>query len=304
MTPAVAKAFSAFEDFVTSIDCTDAILCRDRVYEQIERITDIIEDSPDEKEELRDHFFTICQKFAKSPLHRRARNKPLGYAGDYLLIDWIYTNQTLPNGPGQILDAIFQNYEASQAVRNRKDYFIKKCLELSHSRKGQVDILDVASGPCRDVLEAFNASSNGKNMHFHCIDQEPDAILYAESLLKDTKAQANVKFECSNIIQMKINKQYDMVWTAGLFDYFEDRVVVLMLKKFWRYLKEDGQIIFGNFGPYNPTRKTMELIGQWNLIHRSAEHLISLVEEAKIPFSEIKVENEPLGINLFCNIKK
>ncbi len=303
MTPAVKQAFSAFEDFISNIDTTDPSFNRNRVYQEIDHVVNLIDASPD-KEDLQEYFFKICQKFAPSPLHRRVRNKPLGYAGDYLIIDWIYTNQTLPSGKGQILDDIFQNYEATQAVRNRKQYFIQKCLELSHAKKGEVDILDLASGPCRDVLETFEASSNGKNLFFDCIDQEPEAILYAKNLLENTKAQENVYLECANIIQYRPKKTYDLIWSGGLFDYFEDRVVVIMLKKMWRYLKEDGQIIFGNFGPDNPSRKTMEMVGQWNLIHRSAEELISLCEQAGLPFSEVKVESEPLGINLFCIIRK
>ena len=89
-----------------------------------------------------------------------------------------------------------------------------------------------------------------------------------------------------------------------MFDYLDDRVAALLLKKVWRYLKDDGQIIFGNFSPNNPTKHGMDFLVKWHLIHRSVDDLISLCKAARIPYSEVEVESEPLGVNLFCIIKK
>jgi SAM-dependent methyltransferase len=103
---------------------------------------------------------------------------------------------------------------------------------------------------------------------------------------------------------MNNSKKYDLIWSAGLFDYLDDRIAALLLKKVWRNLKDGGQIIFGNFGPDNPTRNGMELVVRWYLIHRTAEDLVKLVRMSGVPFSEVSIESEPLGVNLFCVIKK
>jgi extracellular factor (EF) 3-hydroxypalmitic acid methyl ester biosynthesis protein len=224
--------------------------------------------------------------------------------GYYLLIDCIYTKKTARSGMGKQLDMVFQSYEAAEAVRNRKKFFIKKCLSLIKEKKGCVDILNLGCGPCRDVLETYQASGNGRNLRFHCVDQEPKAIEYAKKLLNHSHVQNNIQLDCTNIFHIKTDRKYDLIWIAGLFDYLDDRIAKLLLKKIWRYLKQDGQIIVGNFSPKNPTRKGMEAGCRWYLIHRTAQDLIKMVTDAKIPFREVEVASEPLGINLFCMIRK
>ena len=303
MTDSIHQQFEEFDRLLSAYETSPISQYRDAIYAKVDVIADQIRAS-ENYVELEKEFMQICQKFASGPMHQRARNQPLGYAGDYLLIDWIYTNKTAENGNAQLSDRLFQSYEAAQAVRNRKDYFIQKCLELSHSKNERIDVLNLASGPCRDVLETFEASDNGRNLHFHCIDQEPEAVDYAQKLLASSKAAENVHLEVQNVLRLRTDKTYDLIWSAGLFDYLEDSTIVLLLKRLWKYLKDDGQIIFGNFGPNNPTRKGMELVSRWYLIHRSVDELIELCKKAGIPFRELEIESEPLGINLFCVIKK
>jgi len=48
----------------------------------------------------------------------------------------------------------------------------------------------------------------------------------------------------------------------------------------------------------------MELCGQWFLIHRIEDDLMELVKAAGIPGENVSLFSEPLGINLFCEIRK
>ncbi len=272
-------------------------------FQQIDRIAHLMEESP-RKEELQEEFFAICSDIDSSLLHGRTRKKPLGYAGDFELIDWIYTRKTAPSGRGKLFDQLFHTYEAAVSVRNRKDYFIRKCQELSHQHRGRFEVLDLGCGSCRDVLETYVSSNNGHNLYFHCVDSEPQALKYARTLLSKHDLLKRVHLDTTNVFRLNTTKKYDLIWSAGLFDYLEKRIAVLLLRKIWRNLKDDGQIIFGNFSPKNPTRRGMELVGKWYLIHRTAEELIEICEETGLPYSEIEIENEANGINLFCIIKK
>ena len=297
----IEKEFKDFEEFNSPLDTSNMTRFKDTLYQKLDHFADIFESAPNQGE-LRERFFQLCNKFDSGMLHRRARERPLGYSGDFLIIDWIYTKKIASNGQGKLLDLLFQSYEGAQAVRNRKDYFINKCLELSHLKKCRIDILNLGCGPCRDVFEIFQASENGENLHFHCIDNEAKAIDYAKKLLAPIEVQKNICLDHANVLRFRTSKEYDLIWVAGLFDYLEDRVAVLLLKKVWRHLKNGGQIIFGNFSPTNPARKGMDIMLHWKLIHRSAHDLIGLCQKADLPFSEI--ESEPLGVNLFCIIRK
>lgn len=302
MEPIFAE-FQAFQELLNQVRNAEPQEYKERFFAQIDRIASELEKSPNQNE-LKDEFFNLCSNIDSSIMHERTRRKPLGYAGDFLLIDWIYTKKTADNGTGRLFDQLFHSYEAAESVRNRKEYFKKKCDELSHLAGERFDVLDLGCGSCRDVLEAYTESSNGANLYVHCIDNEPEAVKYAKNLIKGTPFQDRIRIEISNVLRIKTDRTYDLIWSAGLFDYLEERIAVLLLKKLWRLLKPNGKIIFGNFSPKNPTRNGMELVGQWNLIHRSAEELIGICTKAGIPFREIEIESEAHGINLFCIISR
>ena len=303
MDDQIDLAFERFSKTLSKIDQSDLNFLKDDIFKQIDDIAELIENStrPDEAKE---RFFRMCDVFDQSVMHQRTRWKPMGYAGDFLTIDWIYTQKKSESGSGKKFDELFHMYEAAQAVRNRKEYFIKVCAELSKAKKSTIEILDLGCGSCRDVLEAHQICHNGVHYHFHCVDQEPMAVEYAKSLIKGTKAEPYVQLDCKNIFRFQTSKQYDLIWSAGLFDYLDSRAAALLIRKIWRYLKKGGFLIFGNFSPKNPTRKGMELVSKWHLLHRTTDELIAICEESGVPYSSVDVESESLGINLFCRIGK
>lgn len=292
-----------FSKFLKSIPEYDLPEYKSEFFKQIEDIASQISQSDDPERDAAT-FFECCDPIQSSLLHSRTREKPLGYAGDFLLLDWIYTQKTADSGIGKLFDQMFHSYEAATAVRNRKAYFIRKCKELHERKLKRVDILDIGCGSCRDIIEAHTICNNGTQYYFHAVDHEPKAIAYAESLLEGTDVKDFVSLENANAFQFRTDKKYDLIWSAGLFDYLENRIAALLIKKVWRYLKDDGQMIFGNFSPDNPTKTGMELVGHWKLIHRSAHELIDIVNQAKVDYSSLEIEAEDLGINLFCVIRK
>ena len=133
------------------------------------------------------------------------------------------------------------------------------------------------------------------------LDIYSNAIRYASNKNKKLLSQLN----CIrvNIIKYTSSKKYDLTWSAGLFDYLDDRLFVLLLQRFYLNLEKNGQLIIGNFSPLNPTIKVMEVRTQWYLNYRNEVQLKSLAKAAEIIDSTIKVAKEPLGINLFLQIQ-
>jgi extracellular factor (EF) 3-hydroxypalmitic acid methyl ester biosynthesis protein len=297
------EEFLQFSKFLSEIDSDHIESYKDDFFERIEKISKLINKQPN-PENARDEFFNICCNIEKSPLHKRTRKKPLGYAGDFLLIDWIYTKKVKGSGIGELFDEMFHLYEAAIAVRNRKEFFINKCKELADSNVDQINILDIGCGSCRDIVDAHTMCDNGTRFYYHCVDHEKEAINYAKKLLKNARISDRVQLDCCNAFQLRTKKQYDLIWSAGLFDYLSNRTAKLLIRKLWKNLKPGGQLIFGNFSPTNPTRTGMELIGKWYLIHRSSHELLKLCDETGITYRTLRVESEPMGVNLFCTLTK
>ncbi len=249
---------------------------------------------------MTEFFKTTAPFFDLSDLGTRARNKPLGYAGDYLTIDLIYQQKINSSGLGEKWDELFHRFEAPQAVRNRKAYFIATINKLVEEKPGNISILNLASGPCRDVAECLESlNGHATRIELHCIDIDREAIKYAEKMVEPYADKAKIVFERQNIFRFKASRKYDLVWSGGLFDYLEDDTAVDVIKRMWNCTNDGGKMIVGNFHPSNTSRNYMEWCGQWFLIHRSDEELTNLFLKAGIPQVAISIDREPIGACIF-----
>lgn len=226
--------------------------------------------------------------------------KPHGYAGDFEIIEKIYANHVSPKPEFRKWDLFFQAQAAPKAVRNRKTYF-KQILQ-EKCAQGPISILNLASGPCRGLAE-FLETFPDASFTMDCLDLDANAIAYAQSLLPDAP-QAQITFQQKNILRFRPEKSYDLIWSAGLFDYFEAPVFIRLLGRFLRYLAPEGEMIIGNFHPRNPSRNYMEVFGEWFLHHRTEEEMISLAVAAGVGQTDrLQVEQEAEGVNLFLRVK-
>jgi len=226
-------------------------------------------------------------------------HKPLGYAGDYMLIEKMYQKYVSPDPRWRKWDIYYHTHEATKAVRNRKTYFVKLMEELYYQSNRPLEVLILGSGPATDVHEFFTQNPKAE-VTFDCLDIDQRAIDYASE--KNKKYLSKINFIRMNVLRFMPDKKYDLIWSAGLFDYLSDRLFVGLLSRFKNNLKTNGQMVIGNFSTENPTQRVMEVIGEWFLNHRSSQHLKRLANEAGIADELIYVDKEPLGINLFLKI--
>jgi SAM-dependent methyltransferase len=161
----------------------------------------------------------------------------------------------------------------------------------------KLTLLNIASGPGRDLAELINENPN-LLLDIDCLDLDAEAISYAKSLLPPA---APVNFIHRNIFKFNANRSYDIIWSSGLFDYFDESAFKSILTRLLGWLVQGGEIAIGNFRPNHSTYYYLQLV-DWQLYHRSADELLALAKECGIPPANLKVESEPLGINMFLHI--
>jgi len=224
--------------------------------------------------------------------------KPHGYRGDFEIIDKIYQKYITPNPKFSKWDTWFHTLAATKAVRNRKEYF-KMLLEQKSMAGSFNAVLNLASGPCRDLVEFFETQPES-NIHFDCVEIDQNAVQFAKELLRSK--ESNVNFILRNVFRFVPTKKYDLIWSAGLFDYFDDKVFVGILKRYKQSLLPNGEIVIGNFHPSNTSKSTMEF-GLWYLHHRNEHTLKELAVKAGYQKEQIFFDKEEEGVNLFMRIK-
>ncbi len=228
--------------------------------------------------------------------------KPFGYNGDFFIIEKIYQHYVNPDPNCRKWDEFFHRLPAAIAVVNRKKLAISMLKELNEgSGNHPKQVLILGSGPVTEVNE-YLKETPGNSISFDLIDLDQRAIDYARQKNKEYLHCLN--FYNKNVIRFNPDKKYDLIWSAGLFDYFKDKHFVYLLKRYYDLVVPGGQMVIGNFSTENPSRKIMEVLGDWFLYHRSEEGLKEFALRAGIDPEHTEVISEPLGINLFLTVQK
>jgi len=228
--------------------------------------------------------------------------KPFGYNGDFFIIEKIYQRYINPDEKYKKWDAYFHEFPAAIAVVNRKTLAIEIFEKLNEKAMGlEHNVMILGSGPISETFEFFEKHPDSP-LVFDMLDLDKRAIAYAQN--KSKKYSKSITFNNRNVIRHTPERKYDLIWSAGLFDYFKGKHFVYLLKKYYEFLNEEGEMIIGNFNVNNPSRRIMEILGDWFLYHRSEDELIDFALQAGIKRDKIEVFKEPLGINLFLRVRK
>lgn len=241
----------------------------------------------------------LPEDFLIQTVHGHGLAKPMGYAGDFLMIDKIYVEEVTPLPQYQRWDQYFQAHAAPNAVRGRKDYFKSIVQAALDAAGGPIRILNLGTGPGRDLAEFLQDNPHAP-VQITSVDLDARASRFARTLVG--ASESRVEFVTENALRFWSEDRFDLVWSAGLFDYLNDRLFVGLLRRAGRLLAEGGEVVVGNFSPANPSRAYMELLGDWHLLHRSAEELRELGVRAGFSAEGIRVGSEPLGVNLFLHL--
>lgn len=231
--------------------------------------------------------------------------KPLGYAGDFKIIDAIYLNSPRTLGFGRLYDNYFQMSAISVAVRNRKDDFKKMILGATgRNPQKPVRIMNLGSGPGRDLAELFlSGPLGGSNAVFHCYDSDERAHCHARQLLG---AKPGVRYVKENVVRLALKREiesaiperFDLIYSCGLFDYLDERVSIRLIQNLKKLLTKDGQLAISDVRDKysNPSVHFMEWVGDWNLIYREDGVFRRLFVEAGFEEKRLQIGYEQQGI--------
>lgn len=234
---------------------------------------------------------------------RWSLEKPFGYAGDYKIIDDMYRNDPQTNGFERLFDNYSQMSPAANAIRNRKQDIKKFISTIFKSRRGDcLKVMDLASGPCRDIKELLDELSPAAGqISIDCFDQDQGAIDYAKNLLRDYPEI--VTFYRQNAVRFALKKdvpqgKYDLIFSLGLFDYLDERIARHLIAALKKQLKKNGLLFIANFGEQyqNPSFYFLEWVGEWQLIYRSIEALKKIFLMAGFSDKDLRCESEQQGI--------
>lgn len=215
---------------------------------------------------------TTRAEFHAHPLHAilmedpyvgRAARKPRGYAGDAALIDFAY-DQCPPQDASERAKQLFAystGFQASEGVRQRRNHAATIVAKAVSAGK---TICALACGHLREADGLI-----GKNLgNFTAVDQDPLSLAH----VRQNHGSGIILAE-ANVIHFlrsaaKKGERFDLIYTLGLTDYFDDRAMSLLHKLMKSCLAPGGQIMVANFLPDHFAVGWMDAVMDWQLIYR------------------------------------
>ncbi|MGE0551699.1 MAG: hypothetical protein AB7O24_16310 [Kofleriaceae bacterium] len=258
----------------------------------------------------------LGQFLTQSPFLRRALEKPLGYAGDYEMMNMLYRDpaegETLF---GRALNLCFTQEQAAQANKNRITFIgklIRDAIDAHPDRR--VRIASLGCGPAREIETLLEQSPElGPRLEVALIDQEDRAIAHCERVLAPRAAATGARLVfIRERLRAMLNQdslakalgERELIYSAGLFDYLDARWFSRIAGMLYAALTPQGLLAIGNVAAHNPSRWIMEYFSEWFLIHRSREQLAELVAKVAPSPSRVWVDAEPTGVNLFLMMRR
>lgn len=286
-----------------------------KVHGMLLTINEVIKDFTQNEHTIhRTYFREQLMEFTQdSVFFKRAFEKPLGYAGDYMMMEMLYhglrQGETLWH---KVINSCLTSLPMGNGVRNRAWYLSKKILDTLESRQNQ-NIMSLACGPCTEVAIVLEKAPPKAN--YYLVDQDKEALKHAQDKLArvrfKTKAKATLDFRSDSVKRFLKDPQailaeypkMDFIYTAGLYDYLDAAVASKLTKVLFSLLKSGGQLVIGNF-ERNEYSYFIEYASDWFLIYRTPEEMLKLVSEDMSVQSK-KVEKESLdGVSLFLCLQK
>ena len=259
------------------------------------------------------HSLLLC-----APFIHRTFAKPLGYAGDYEMMNMIVRNGMEGNSLyAKLVNAYLLDQIGPQAVRNRVDLLQARILsETSRAvREGRIaKIFCIACGPAWEARNFIADSPLADHAQFDLLDFDEDAVRHTTAKIEEIKKRhhrkTQVKFVKSSVQNLLRGKnkssgrpQYDLVYCSGLYDYLNDRVIRELNDYLYDQVAPGGMLEVGNFSPCTPVRNFIEHFLEWFLIYRDGSELAALAPSQAAP-DDCKVVSESTGANIFLEVRK
>ncbi len=252
-----------------------------------------------------------------SPFMHRAFSKPLGYAGDFIMVQMMLSEPLIGHNTfAKLLNASALRHEAPAAHRNRIELLheaLRRETRRALAESGSAKILNLGCGPAEEVRRFVDEDSESSCTEFRLVDFNTETLDYVKANLlpfaKQRRPEMIIQTEqrsVHEIIQQSVEQkrgdtpEYDMVYCAGLFDYFRDTTCGFLIELFYSWIKPGGVVLVTNVSPTHSSIAIMQYVLEWSLDLRDAAHMAKLVPD----LGQQQTYVDRTGVNVFLEIRK
>jgi calcineurin-like phosphoesterase family protein len=250
------------------------------------------------------HFYqkALGSFILEAEINKYIYQKPLGYSGDYVTMNYIYNYQENYFLGRSTFEKLINNFTCSIPISKsnikRKDY-LKLMIKDTLKEKKQPKITSIGCGPAREIVELIKENQMVNMPTFFCLDFEQKALNFISDQLRFlNNKEINIKLEKINILQIlkdsllfeKIKNQ-DLIYVFGVYDYFKETIAKRLTGILINLLNESGKLIVCNADDENKSLTSYyEMLGGWYLIYRKKSKILNWFNSRKTSL-EMKFED-------------
>lgn len=256
----------------------------------------------------------------RAPFVYRTFAKPLGYAGDYEMVNQILGNPR--EGPStyfELVNYMFLQAGVAQAHRNRVDILQERLQTLAQRARAagtRLRVLNVGCGPAAELQRLVGGGFDLDHLDVVLMDFSEETLQYAHQRIEAAAAAAGRRPPRLTLRHESVHQllkrsardeaiapeeRFDYIYCAGLFDYLADKACVRLISYFDSRLKPGGSLLVTNVHSNNPERFWMEHFMEWYLIYRD-ESCTQKLFPASLP--QVRTYTDATRINLFAEALK
>lgn len=259
----------------------------------------------------------LTRELLAAPIWCQAYTKPRGYCGDYVVMNHIYDGR--PAG-----DTTFARLAQALAVRigefvlRRRD-LVQSAIEDAVKRDHhgtRTRIVSVGCGPAREIADfAATGAGAASPVSFVLIDHDEEALRFAGNSITAALAvpgsHPQLHADLRKLSALRLLRDLppvdafgsaDLIYSAGLFDYFSDRTCRLLAQRLYEALRPGGALLLGNMKAGTDMIWPLYLIADWPLQYRSAESVMSWASD--LPGAEVSLRTETTGYDYLLTVRK
>ena len=258
------------------------------------------------------HPLLLC-----SPFIHRTYSKPLGYAGDYMMVNMILRDPFEgATTYARVVNHVPLRSATAKAHRNRIErlHMMLKDETARAQAQGRVPrILNMGCGPAAEVQRFLADPDLRPPLFFELVDFNEETLQYAQSQIcpriKDIEGSIDVRFEQRSVNELlKVaarrsepqHADYDVVYCAGLFDYLGDRICGRLLDLFCQWIRPGGLVFATNVHANHPSRGLMEHLQDWTLVLRDEADMRRLADG----LGKLATDTDSTGANVFLSVRR
>ncbi len=206
------------------------------------------------------------------PCTASAFRKSRGYPGDADTLDFVYRFRQAPPETtefGRRLLQITTDLPIARAVRARTHYLSDRIAAVRATKPDAV-IVSIACGHMRE-LQWMEPNTVGRG-RIYGLDHDEQTLacltrLYAGAVTPQKTSVRQMLAHAESV------PRADLIYASGLFDYLDDRVAGLLIRRLRARLLPQGSLVVTNLTPRNDEIGYMEAMMDWWMVYRDEEGL-------------------------------